>query len=655
MAPTDKTAEFGKASTDLAEIRPPGSHEVLVRTYIPADVDEDLCVRFFRGESMDAACAEKTEGTSTCSRVIGLGSRKKGKQQCPFPHLKDGKVHVAQMEKHTCRAASTIYVPLEEDTIHIAIVVPKHEFPHTHPPPPPTKVPADVKHLYEQAIRAFGASTARVNKVEHVATKQGIITALKRREPGGDKSGWEGRSPASVVITTFETTLLECVELVRRIDQDTTFKRLKAGLLNEYELTALFTPLDRLFTFGRVYMDAKDSDAFEFAWDKVHEAFFAAVGKELAFKARSKDGWLVTMGGDMESAPWIGMARSFIKRMAPETRPTVDEFLAKVLRVCRRHAVEGLRKGIKPHVNDDQWRRFEGFLDLMTREDVQIFSDWVFSLKIPQVTAWWQHKLNHKWILPGLLECLSWLTHEDWLTTPFTSNGNETQHHWTNSQTGIGLSAKEAAAADHAVGKEFDASLASGVLANFRNDLSHRRDRSVKRHTSAVEKTRRTQAGNAKIKELKSQLAILGAEQKINSSGVVRVRQKSKSSALSAILKGKGPVGGRAKGKGKQPQRTEGSIEPDDTNMFEESPVVSLATIEFEGNPDAGQYTDTVEAVADSTASSSEAPAPARRSSRKRAASAVHSEAPPSKVMSAESGVLGSGKSVDDKLATVHP
>lgn len=69
-----------------------------------------------------------------------------------------------------------------------------------------------------------------------------------------------------------------------------------------------------------------------------------------------------------------------------------------------------------------------------------------------------------------------------------------------------------------------------------------------------------------------------------------------------------------------------------------------MSTLSIEGNPDAGQYTDTVEAVADSTASSSEAPAPARRSSRKRAASAVHSEAPPSKVMSAESGVLGSGK-----------
>jgi hypothetical protein len=66
------------------------------------------------------------------------------------------------------------------------------------------------------------------------------------------------------------------------------------------------------------------------------------------------------------------------------------------------------------------------------------------------------------------------------------------------------------------VGQEFEASLASGVLANFRNELSHRTDRSVKRHTSAEEKTTRAQTGNAKIQELRSQLAILVAEQKVN-------------------------------------------------------------------------------------------------------------------------------------------
>ncbi|KAJ7917924.1 hypothetical protein B0H13DRAFT_2321852 [Mycena leptocephala] len=79
--------------------------------------------------------------------------------------------------------------------------------------PPPTKVPTDVRTLYEDAVRAVGVSIATVNKVERaattiqimgkapglvhpsllqVSTKQGIITALKRREPGGDKSGWEG-------------------------------------------------------------------------------------------------------------------------------------------------------------------------------------------------------------------------------------------------------------------------------------------------------------------------------------------------------------------------------------------------------------------------------------------------------------------------------
>ncbi|KAJ6610256.1 hypothetical protein B0H10DRAFT_434395 [Mycena sp. CBHHK59/15] len=43
-------------------------------TYISADVDENLCVRFFRGESVDAASADKGEGTSTCSRIIGSAS-----------------------------------------------------------------------------------------------------------------------------------------------------------------------------------------------------------------------------------------------------------------------------------------------------------------------------------------------------------------------------------------------------------------------------------------------------------------------------------------------------------------------------------------------------------------------------------------------------
>ncbi|KAJ6613038.1 hypothetical protein B0H10DRAFT_2222603 [Mycena sp. CBHHK59/15] len=66
-----------------------------------------------------------------------------------FPHLKEGKIYAAPMDKRKCEAARTILVPLDEETVPIAIVVPKHLHPHTHLPPPATKVPTDVRLLYE--------------------------------------------------------------------------------------------------------------------------------------------------------------------------------------------------------------------------------------------------------------------------------------------------------------------------------------------------------------------------------------------------------------------------------------------------------------------------------------------------------------------------
>jgi hypothetical protein len=42
---------------------------------------------------------------------------------------------------------------------------------------------------------------------------------------------------------------------------------------------------------------------------------------------------------------------------------------------------------VRPHVDEDQWLRFEGLVALKTRADVDTFSDWVFSLNINQVTG----------------------------------------------------------------------------------------------------------------------------------------------------------------------------------------------------------------------------------------------------------------------------
>ncbi|KAJ7460396.1 hypothetical protein B0H11DRAFT_2286159 [Mycena galericulata] len=86
-----------------------------------------------------------------------------------FPHTKDGKSYVAPMCKLSCQAGITFLVPLDEQKIPFVVALPKPSRPHTHPPPPDTKVPTHVKSLYEKAVRTFGISIATVNKVEQGA------------------------------------------------------------------------------------------------------------------------------------------------------------------------------------------------------------------------------------------------------------------------------------------------------------------------------------------------------------------------------------------------------------------------------------------------------------------------------------------------------
>ncbi|KAJ7818594.1 hypothetical protein B0H14DRAFT_2601170 [Mycena olivaceomarginata] len=94
-----------------------------------------------------------------------------------FPHLKEGKIYTAAMVKRKCEAATAILVPLDEETVPIAIVIPKHLCPHTHPPPPATRVPTDVRLLYERAVRVYGISVATVNKVEQASPTIEIMGA----------------------------------------------------------------------------------------------------------------------------------------------------------------------------------------------------------------------------------------------------------------------------------------------------------------------------------------------------------------------------------------------------------------------------------------------------------------------------------------------
>ncbi|KAJ7850393.1 hypothetical protein B0H14DRAFT_3665113 [Mycena olivaceomarginata] len=73
--------------------------------------------------------------------------------------LKEGKIYAAAMVKR-CNC------PFGRGNYPHCNCSSKTSLPHTHPPPPATRVPTDVRLLYERAVRAYGISVATVNKVE---------------------------------------------------------------------------------------------------------------------------------------------------------------------------------------------------------------------------------------------------------------------------------------------------------------------------------------------------------------------------------------------------------------------------------------------------------------------------------------------------------
>jgi hypothetical protein len=89
-------------------------------------------------------------------------------------------------------------------------------------------------------------------------------------------------------------------------------------------------------------------------------------------------------------------------------------------------------------------------------EEVEAFKAWILTLADPDGVlkrtiiflffsflrsatslGWWDHKIMHRWLLRGIIQCLSNIPLEQWNTMEATTNLGEAQHAWNNAQTGI--------------------------------------------------------------------------------------------------------------------------------------------------------------------------------------------------------------------------
>jgi hypothetical protein len=88
---------------------------------IPYDVDEDLSIRLFRGQSIEP---EKASPAEACSRIIGCGSGKKGKHQCreSFPTIYRHMLNIisiSSQERQQCLCRSDGEAPLRGSHLYI--------------------------------------------------------------------------------------------------------------------------------------------------------------------------------------------------------------------------------------------------------------------------------------------------------------------------------------------------------------------------------------------------------------------------------------------------------------------------------------------------------------------------------------------------------
>ncbi|KAJ6568580.1 hypothetical protein B0H19DRAFT_1373187 [Mycena capillaripes] len=143
------------------------------------------------------------------------------------------------------------------------------------------------------------------------------------------------------------------------------------------------------------------------------------------------------------------------------------------------------------------------FVYIDSAEKIEKFSQFVASLKEPKVQV-------SEWILLCLIKSQSPMSAEGWDNTPATTNTGETQHHWTNSRTGIKLSLVEAIEryvlfplarcqtqfffhtarkVAEGVTREIGIALKSGVLVNSRNESAHRTARNATRTSTTMRKS----------------------------------------------------------------------------------------------------------------------------------------------------------------------
>jgi len=253
---------------------------------------------------------------------------------------------------------------------------------HSHPPPPPRKIPATVKNTYGKVFREFGLSEVTARRLiaspmlpilldgksnlttQHISlTNMDAINHLIRKErlreyPNGtDILGVQhlmSKQPADpyirlamqlddghfVVLCQFSEQS-QALLSVTELQADKTFRRNRC---REFEINSFNHSTNRTITVSRVWTDYEDETGYHQAFRLVFDTAESDIGRRIRWGHLIEsltESYIKAIIVDEHGGQMKGLAKYFNEKY-PEYTP--DEHIAKIVKVCQTHYFRSITK-----------------------------------------------------------------------------------------------------------------------------------------------------------------------------------------------------------------------------------------------------------------------------------------------------------------------
>ncbi|KAF7372385.1 hypothetical protein MVEN_00098900 [Mycena venus] len=238
-------------------IQCPTGHRTLE---IPDYIEEELFLKAANGEKI----VKDEDQENECCKVYSARQGKKGKNVCPFNHIKEGRPFEAKVIHLACAAESLVFIPHEDkhpELARMCIVVPDHKRPHRHPVPPTSeglgatvakveKAPSTKEilggltpSLYHLGLMSRDTKIKLINEVrsepgnqtKHENQTIEAYIAEQKARPDEDRYIYVSEREGRTAIFGIKHDIIKHIHKVRALDCDTTFKPV-VGKTNLYEI-----------------------------------------------------------------------------------------------------------------------------------------------------------------------------------------------------------------------------------------------------------------------------------------------------------------------------------------------------------------------------------------------------------------------------------